>query len=101
VNAAVLKALGPDGYAVNVSRGSTVDETALCEAIEAGELAGTGLDVFENEPGVSDRLRVLDRVILTPHVAAKTRSAQHAQQELLLANPEAFFAGHPVLTPVC
>ncbi len=100
VDAAVLKALGPDGYVVNVSRGSTVDEAALCEAIEAGQLAGAGLDVFENEPGVSDRLRALDRVILTPHVAARTRSAQHAQQDLLLANLEAFFAGRPVLSPV-
>ena len=100
VNAAVLHALGRDGYLVNVSRGTAVDEAALCDALEGGGLAGAGLDVFEDEPGVSPRLRAQDRVVMTPHIAAKTLMAQEAQQELMTANLQAFFAGHPVPSAV-
>ncbi len=100
VNAEVLHALGRDGYLVNISRGIAVDEAALCDAIEAGTLAGAGLDVFENEPGVSARLRSLDRVVMTPHIAAKTLSAQGAQQDLMVANLQAFFAGRPLASAV-
>ena len=100
VNAEVLQALGRDGYLVNVSRGLAVDEAALCEAIEQGTLLGAGLDVFENEPGVSARLRALDRVVMTPHIAAKTLLAQQAQQALMVTNLEAFFAGLPVVSAV-
>ena len=96
VDAAVLEALGPDGFMVNVSRGIAVDEAALCDAIERGTLGGAGLDVFENEPGVSPRLRALDTVVLTPHIAAKTLEAQRSQQELMLTNLRAFFAGQPM-----
>ncbi len=100
VNAEVLDALGRDGYLVNISRGSTVDEAALCKAIEQGTLAGAGLDVFEDEPGVSPRLRALDRVLMTPHIAAKTLAVQRAQQNLMVTNLQAFFAGRPVPSTV-
>ncbi|CAN5258894.1 2-hydroxyacid dehydrogenase [soil metagenome] len=96
VNAGVLQALGPTGHLVNISRGIAVDEAALCEALETGVIAGAGLDVFENEPNVSDRLKAIDNVVLTPHIAAMADSAQAAQQELLLRNLEAFFAGKPL-----
>ena len=96
VDAAVLEALGTDGFLVNVSRGSVVDEAALCDALERNTLAGAGLDVFQNEPGVSPRLLALDRVVMTPHIAAKTGLAQRAQQDLMLDNVRAFFAGKPV-----
>jgi len=96
VNAGVLQALGPKGHLVNISRGIAVDEAALCEALETGVIAGAGLDVFENEPNVSDRLKAIDNVVLTPHIAAMADSAQAAQQELLLRNLEAFFAGKPL-----
>jgi hydroxypyruvate reductase len=100
VNAAVLAALGPRGYVVNISRGIAVDETALCEALETGVIAGAGLDVYENEPIVPDRLKVLENVVLTPHIGANSETAQLAQQDLMLANLEAFFAGRPLLSPV-
>lgn len=93
VNAQVLKALGPKGYLVNISRGIAVDEDALCEALESGVIAGAGLDVYENEPHVSERLRALGNTVLTPHIAAMSDAAQAAQQELMLRNLEAFFAG--------
>ncbi|CAM5761054.1 2-hydroxyacid dehydrogenase [Bosea minatitlanensis] len=100
VDAAVLEALGPRGHLVNVSRGIAVDEEALCAALEAGVIAGAGLDVYENEPQISDRLKALDNVVLTPHIAAASDSAQAAQQEVLLGNLRAFFAGEPLPSPV-
>ncbi|CAH1664086.1 D-3-phosphoglycerate dehydrogenase [Hyphomicrobiales bacterium] len=100
VDAAVLKALGPSGHLVNISRGIAVDEEALCAALEAGVIAGAGLDVYENEPHVPERLKALDNVVLTPHIAAASHSAQEAQQEVMLGNLDAFFAGRPLLSPV-
>lgn len=100
VDAAVLKALGPSGHLVNISRGIAVDEDALCTALETGVIAGAGLDVYENEPHVSDRLKALDNVVLTPHIAAASHSAQAAQQEVMLGNLQAFFAGRQLLSPV-
>jgi lactate dehydrogenase-like 2-hydroxyacid dehydrogenase len=96
VNAQVLRALGPKGHLVNISRGIAVDEESLCDALETGVIAGAGLDVFENEPNVPDRLKAIDNVVLTPHIAAMADSAQAAQQELLLRNLDAFFAGKPL-----
>jgi lactate dehydrogenase-like 2-hydroxyacid dehydrogenase len=100
INKEILQALGPDGHLINVSRGIVVDEAALCDALETGAIAGAGLDVYEDEPNVPARLSRLDNVVLTPHIAAVSLTAQSAQCELLLANLEAFFAGRPVLTPV-
>jgi len=100
INAEVLKALGPQGHLVNISRGIAVDEIALCEALETGVIAGAALDVYEHEPLVPDRLKALDNVVLTPHIAANAETAQIAQQDLMLANLAAFFAGKPLLSPV-
>jgi lactate dehydrogenase-like 2-hydroxyacid dehydrogenase len=100
IDAGVLAALGPQGHLVNISRGIAVDETALCEALERGTIAGAALDVYQNEPNVPERLKVLENVVLTPHIAANAESAQAAQQELILGNLEAFFAGRPLLSPV-
>jgi lactate dehydrogenase-like 2-hydroxyacid dehydrogenase len=96
VDAAVLRALGREGVLVNIARGVLVDETALIEALEEGVIAGAGLDVYEDEPNVPDRLKVLENVVLTPHMAAVARSAQRAQRDTLEANLAAFFAGAPL-----
>jgi lactate dehydrogenase-like 2-hydroxyacid dehydrogenase len=93
VNADVLAALGAEGHMVNISRGLAIDEAALCAALESGAIAGAALDVYDNEPHVSERLRSLTNVVLTPHVAANAASAQEAQQRVMLANLEAWFAG--------
>jgi lactate dehydrogenase-like 2-hydroxyacid dehydrogenase len=100
VNAEVLAALGPRGHLVNISRGIAVDEAALCDALEAGTIAGAGIDVYENEPNIPDRLKALDSVVLTPHMAAISANAQRAQRDIMFANLEAFFAGRPLLTPL-
>ena len=96
VDAEVLKALGPSGYLVNISRGIAIDTEALCDALEANTIAGAALDVFEDEPNVPMRLRALENVVLTPHVAANTVLAQESQQDRMLDNLTAFFDGGPM-----
>ncbi|WP_245818344.1 NAD(P)-dependent oxidoreductase [Muricoccus roseus] len=100
VNAEILAALGPQGHVVNISRGSVVDTGALCDALERKGIAGAALDVFENEPEVPERLRAIGTAVLTPHIAAYSESAQFAQQQLVLDNLEAFFAGRPLSSTV-
>ena len=100
VNAEVLKALGPKGYLINVARGSVVDEPALVEALQNGLIAGAALDVFEDEPNVPEALRVMDNVVLTPHMASGTWQTRQAMADLALANLHAHFSGQPLLSPV-
>ncbi len=100
INADVLKALGPNGYLINVARGSVVDQTALIQALEQGLIAGAALDVFEDEPNVPEALRLRDNVVLTPHIASATWQTRRAMADLAFGNLQAHFAGQPLLTPV-
>jgi len=98
VDAAVLDALGPDGFLINVARGSVVDETALVRALAEGRIAGAGLDVFENEPQVPEALWSLDNVVLVPHIASATRETREAMGQRVFDNLHAFFAGRPLVS---
>jgi lactate dehydrogenase-like 2-hydroxyacid dehydrogenase len=100
VGAAVIDALGPDGYLINVARGSIVDEDALIEALEAGRLAGAALDVFDNEPHVPEALRLSPRVVLTPHVASATDETRSRMADAVLENLDAFVRGEVLPTAV-
>ncbi|QEK91232.1 2-hydroxyacid dehydrogenase [Achromobacter insolitus] len=100
VDASVLAALGPRGHVINVARGSLIDSDALAEALEQGTIAGAALDVFENEPNVPERLLHAPNVILSPHIAFASTSARDAQEDMVLANLEAFYAGRPVPNPI-
>jgi hydroxypyruvate reductase len=100
IDAQVFKALGPQGYLINVARGSVVDETALIEALQNGTIAGAGLDVFEDEPRVPEALRALDNVVLTPHMASATAQTRGAMADLAAGNLRAHFAGKSLLSPV-
>lgn len=100
VSREVLKALGPAGLVVNIARGPVIDETAMVELLQSGELGGAGLDVFENEPKVPDALKGMDNVTLMPHVGSATTETRQAMFELTLSNVEAYFAGKALLTPV-
>ena len=93
VDASVLDALGPDGYLVNVARGSVVDEAALVQALQQRRIAGAGLDVFEREPHVPEALFALDNVVMMPHVASATAQTRQAMAQRVLDNLAAFFAG--------
>ena len=67
-----LELIGPDGVLVNTSRGSLVDSDALAEALERGTLGAAGLDVYESEPEVPERLLDAPRCVLLPHIGSAT-----------------------------
>lgn len=100
VNAEVLKALGPDGYIVNISRGAVIDEEALIAALKNGDIAGAGLDVFEDEPNVPDEFMSFDNVVLMPHRGGGTTETWEDACDLIKANLAAFFAGQAPPTPI-
>ncbi|WP_028207203.1 2-hydroxyacid dehydrogenase [Paraburkholderia nodosa] len=76
VNTAVLDALGPQGFLINIARGPVVDEKALIAALDAQRLAGAALDVFEHEPHVPQALIDNPRVVLTPHIGSATEETR-------------------------
>ena len=100
INAQVLQALGPRGFLINVARGSVVDESALIEALQQGNIAGAGLDVFAQEPHVPEALWSLSNVVLTPHMASATTETRQAMADLAFANMQAGISGQPLHTPV-
>lgn len=97
---AVIRALGPKGTLVNVSRGSVVDETALIAALRDGGLGAAALDVYWNEPNPDPALTGLPNVTLFPHHASGTVETRAAMAQLVVDNLAAFYAGRPLLTPV-
>lgn len=100
VNADVLRALGPNGFLVNIARGSVVDTSALGDALQAGELGGAGLDVYESEPAPPVELFDYANVVLTPHMAGWSPEAIVASIDQFLENARRHFAGEPLLAPV-
>lgn len=82
-------------YLINAARGPIVSEEALIEALKEGEIAGAGLDVFENEPQVSEGLRSLDNVIMSPHAGTGTIEGRRTLAEEAADNIIAFFDGKP------
>jgi hydroxypyruvate reductase len=96
VDANILRKLGKDGYVVNISRGSVIDQKALVAALTEEAIAGAGLDVYEKEPHAPDALTAFPNVVLTPHVGGHTLESHVAMQSCVIANLEAFFAGRPL-----
>ena len=76
VNKDLLSKMKPTGFIINCSRGGTVDENALYDALKNGKIAGAGIDVFEKEPPQDSPLIKLDNVVLTPHLGANTKEGQ-------------------------
>ncbi|MEJ8854494.1 2-hydroxyacid dehydrogenase [Variovorax robiniae] len=93
VNAAVLDALGPRGFLVNVARGRLVNEADLTDALAAGRIAGAGLDVFVDEPRVPPALRQSDSVTLQAHRASATWETRTAMAEMVLDSLAQALAG--------
>lgn len=91
-----LEALGPQGYLVNIARGSVVDEPVLVEALTRGTIAGAGLDVFASEPQVPEALMKLPNVVLTPHLGGTTEDARQSMARGVLDTLAAYFAGRPL-----
>jgi lactate dehydrogenase-like 2-hydroxyacid dehydrogenase len=93
VDAAVLDALGPQGFLVNIARGKLVNEADLVAALTAGHIAGAGLDVFADEPRVPAALLDVDRVVLSPHRASATLETRTAMGQMVLDSLAAGLAG--------
>jgi glyoxylate reductase len=89
-----LKMLRPHAFIVNTSRGEVIDENALARMLAAGELAGAGLDVFENEPAINPRLLKLDNVVLLPHMGSATIEGRMDMGEKVIINIKTFVDGH-------
>ena len=100
IDASVLNALGPNGYLVNIARGSVVDESALISALQQNRIAGAALDVFENEPQLNSAFMQLHNMVLSPHIGSATRETRQAMTRLAIDNLEAFFNHRPLLTPI-
>ena len=100
VNAQVLEALGPDGVVVNVGRGSTIDEEALAVALHKGIIRGAALDVFADEPNVSQALLDAPNTVLLPHIASASHSTRRAVADLCVDNLVSWFGSGKALNPV-
>ncbi|HYR34039.1 MAG TPA: 2-hydroxyacid dehydrogenase [Burkholderiales bacterium] len=100
VNARVLDALGPQGYLVNIARGSVIDEPVLLRYLQEKRIAGAGLDVFADEPRVPPEFFTLDNAVLFPHVGSATVETRKAMGDLQVENLRLHFAGKPVKTRV-
>jgi len=100
VDRKILTALGPNGVIVNIARGSVIDEVAMAELLESGQLGAAGLDVYEHEPHVPAALKACDNTFLTPHVGSASYETRLAMENLMLDNLASFFATGKVLTPV-
>lgn len=88
-----LKAMKPGAFLINSARGDVIDEAALVTALANGEIAGAGLDVFENEPAVNPGLLQMENVVLLPHLGSATGETRKAMGMRVVENIEAFFAG--------
>ena len=93
INAETLGTMKPGAFLINSARGDVVDEAALVEALEAGKIAGAGLDVYEGEPRVSPGLLEMENVVLFPHLGSATKETRVAMGLRAFENLLAFFRG--------
>ncbi|MCX8474881.1 MAG: D-glycerate dehydrogenase [Sphingomonas sp.] len=94
IDAHRLDLLGPQGWLINTARGEIVDPEALVAALEAGRIAGAGLDVYVDEPAVDPRLIALDNVVLLPHLGSATFEGREAMGVKVIANIRSWVDGH-------
>lgn len=95
VDAAILKALGPEGILINIARGTVVDEPTLIAALEAKTVAAAGLDVFATEPAIDERFMAMENVVVQPHYASLTHETRAAMIDRISADMASFLAGRP------
>lgn len=95
-----LDALGPHGFLVNIARASVIVTADLIAALEQRRIGGAALDVFDDEPRVTDAFKKLANTVLTPHVAGLSPEAAHDTVQRVAENLLEHFAGRPVVSPV-
>ena len=96
IDAAALAAMQPSGIFVNIARGDVVDEDALIAALQSGQIAGAGLDVFAREPIVPDAFRAMENVVLLPHLGTAALEVREAMGQMALDNIIAWDEGRPL-----
>ncbi len=101
INAQTLKLMKSTAHLINTARGDIVDSQALIDALKTKQIAGAGLDVYENEPHIHDGFLELDNVQLLPHLGSATLETRTAMGEKVLANLAAYFAGETLPDKVC
>ena len=100
IDAQVLQAMNPSAILVNIARGEVVDEAALITALQTGQIAGAGLDVYEFEPKVPQALCDMENVTLLPHLGTATEEVRSSMGHMALDNVAAFFEGRALPNPV-
>lgn len=100
ISAKQFKLMKPTSYLINVSRGPVVNEQALIQALKNKEIAGAALDVFEFEPKISDELKTMPNVVLTPHIGNASIEARDEMAQIAVNNILAVLKGQPALNPV-
>ena len=100
INAQALAQMAPHGILINIARGDVVEESALVAALQAGQIAGAGLDVYEHEPHISPALRALENVTLLPHLGTAVLQVRTAMGMMAVANLIAYLDGQPLPNPV-
>lgn len=101
VDTEVLRELGPQGFLINIARGTVVDTAALIVSLNDRTIAGAALDVLDGEPEVPEALiGITGNLLMTPHVAGRSPEAMENMMKMVLGNLNAHFAGQAVLTPV-
>jgi hydroxypyruvate reductase len=98
VDLALLKALGPQGYFINVGRGSSVNEAHLASALSDNLIAGAALDVYEQEPLTNSQLINQDKLILLPHIGSATAQTRRAMGERVIKNIDAAINHRPLIS---
>jgi glyoxylate reductase len=93
INAATLNAMKRGAFLINTARGALVDESDLCDALDAGHLGGAGLDVYEDEPHVNPRLLAMPNVVLAPHIGSATEETRTAMARIAATDVALFLRG--------
>ena len=101
INAETVKLMKSTAHLINTARGDVVDSQALINALKNKQIAGAGLDVYENEPTIHDGFLALENVTLLPHLGSATLETRTAMGEKVLANLAAYFSGEALPDQVC
>jgi glyoxylate reductase len=100
MNPETLWAMKRGAFLINTARGALVDEAALCDALDEGQIGGAGLDVYEDEPAVSHRLLAMPNVVLAPHIGSATEETRSAMARIAATDVAMFLRGQKPLHPV-
>jgi glyoxylate reductase len=100
IDADALRLMRPTSFLINTARGPVIDEQALVDALQSGQIRGAGLDVFEHEPHPHPALLRMDNVVMTPHLGSATSQTREAMAVLAARNVADVMSGGAGLTPV-